>query len=85
MVLTQLEMLAYVDGDELVIGAGVPPGWLERPLAVRGLVTEIGPVSWTWDGQGLTVATCDRNVKVRGSHALAAATIVVSREGCSLP
>jgi hypothetical protein len=76
MVLTQLEMLAYVDGDELVIGAGVPPGWLERPLAVRGLVTEIGPVSWTWDGH---------NVKVRGSHALAAATIVVSREGCSLP
>jgi len=85
MVLTQLAMLAHVDGGVLVIGAGIPSSWLERPLDVRGLVTQAGPVSWSWDGQRLAVKTCDRNIAVRGGGALAGASVTVSREGCTPP
>ena len=65
MLLLQLDMLAYIDESgakpTIVIGAGIPPAWLDRPMSVRGLSTQNGQVDWTWDGRQM-------NVKVRGSR-----------------
>jgi hypothetical protein len=79
MILTQAAMLAYVDNDTLVIGAGVPQSWLSKPLRVTGLITDVGPVSWSWDGRGLHVRTCNATVKVRGAHELSETPITVDR------
>ena len=58
MLLLQLDMLAYVDETDakpaIVIGAGIPPAWLDRPMSVRGLSTQSGQVDWTWDGRQCT-------------------------------
>jgi len=56
MLLLQLEMLAYARPDgAIVIGAGVPEHWLDGPLSVGPLPTALGPVSWSWDGERLSV------------------------------
>jgi hypothetical protein len=79
MILTQVAMLAYVDRDTLVIGAGVSEAWLAAPLKVDGLITGVGPVSWRWDGRELRVSLCDPAIKVRGAHALERAAVVIDR------
>jgi hypothetical protein len=54
MLLLQLDMLVCLDesGDlpRLIVGAGIPPSWLEQPqpLRVEGLSTRLGPVDWQW-------------------------------------
>jgi len=59
MLLLQAAMLAYVDRtpgrEALVIGAGVRPDWISRPMEVRGLATEWGRIDWRWDGQTMRV------------------------------
>lgn len=51
--LLSLDSLAMADpGDtRLVIGAGVPPDWLQRPLVAENIGSASGPVSWRWDGR----------------------------------
>lgn len=83
MVLTQIAMLAYADNATVFIGAGVPAAWLSQPLRVRGLITDAGPVSWTWDGTTLNVAVCDPNVAVRGVGALSQVPIAIDHELCA--
>lgn len=83
MVLTQIAMLAYADNATVFIGAGVPAAWLDQRLRVRGLITDAGPVSWTWDGTTLSVAVCDPNVAVRGAGALSQVPITIDHELCS--
>lgn len=56
MLLLQLEMLAYVDESiqtpGLVIGAGIPRGWANETLEVRGVQTSLGAVDWSYrDGK----------------------------------
>ena len=62
-------MLARVDlgGEEpaLVIGAGVPPEWLERRLSVQGLSTRLGIVDWRWEGGIVSVLVRGRKCPVR--------------------
>jgi hypothetical protein len=79
MILTQTAMLAYLDLDTLVVGAGVPRSWLSQPLKVEGLITDSGPVSWSWDGRDLHVRVCHPTVGVRGAHALSNAAVRVDR------
>jgi len=59
MLLLHLDMLAYVDesGDEpvLVVGAGVPPEWIDQPMWVKGLHTNIGRVDWRYEDGDMTV------------------------------
>jgi hypothetical protein len=60
MLLLQLDMLVHADlsGTEpaVVIGAGVPREWIERPLAARGVWTRLGRVDWEWrDGKARVV------------------------------
>lgn len=50
MLLLQLDMLAYVDESknehELVIGAGIPSGWMSAPMRVEGIHSSLGRVDW---------------------------------------
>jgi hypothetical protein len=59
-------MLAYQDETAIeptiVIGAGVQPSWLERPMRVQGISTSVGEVEWSWDGRQILV-------KVHRGHA----------------
>lgn len=59
MLLLQLAMLAETqsgpDGDELVVGAGVPAAWLSHRIAVTGIGTAHGFVDWSWDGTRVAV------------------------------
>ncbi len=64
MLLLQLDMLAYGNpAGEIVIGAGVRPEWISRPVSARGLLTRFGPLEWFWDGKGM-------GVKVSGKAAV---------------
>lgn len=47
-----LSMLAYVDGDTLVVAAGVPAAWIVEPPGVelRGLSTELGSLDLRLSG-----------------------------------
>lgn len=64
MLLLQLDMLAYLDRSDseptLVLGAGIPEQWRDRPMKVKGLSIQGKPVSWYWDGQKM-------QVEIRGS------------------
>jgi hypothetical protein len=83
MVLTQIAVLAMVDGETLVVGAGVPAEWLDQPLSVDGIVTDIGPVSWKWDGSSLAVTTpCGNRIPVRAGHAFVARAASINRSRC---
>ncbi len=59
LLLLQQDMLAYVDdrtgSAALVIGGGIPPSWLTRPMAVSGLAIPGGSVDWQWDGHTMQV------------------------------
>ena len=51
LLLLQLEMLGYYNeaSQELVIGAGVPPAWVNLPMSVNGLSTSLGEIGWDWN------------------------------------
>jgi hypothetical protein len=59
MALLQLDMLGYVDrgasSPTLVIGAGIPEQWLDKPMGVKGLLVEGSLVNWSWDGKQINV------------------------------
>jgi hypothetical protein len=65
MLLLQLDMLAYCDRTNseptLVIGAGIPKEWLDKPMKVEGLSMPNGRVDWLWDGKQM-------RVQIRGSQ-----------------
>jgi len=69
MLLLQIDMLAYVDEAAaepvLVVGGGVPPGWVGRPMRVRGLPTSLGLVDWSSEGRTLRVTLRGRKCAVR--------------------
>jgi len=69
VLLLQLDMLALAEsapgGDALVLGAGVPRAWLERPLAVRGLELRGRRVDWTWDGRRVRVSVAGPPLALR--------------------
>jgi hypothetical protein len=69
MLLLQLDMLAFADlsgpAPELVVGAGVPPAWLQRAMSARGISTRLGRVDWTWDGREMRVTVTGPKCAVR--------------------
>ena len=73
MLLLQLEMLAYLDGDTLVVGAGVPADWLTQKMSVRGLPFGGRKIDWEWDGRRLRVDQHGGTYKVRPAGAFTAA------------
>lgn len=85
MLMTQLSMLAFADDSTLVVGAGVPESWLAVPLRAQGMVTDLGPVSWHWDGQRLSVDFCGDPASVRPAGAFGQVPWSVRRTGCARP
>jgi hypothetical protein len=75
------DMLAYlVDGAReptVVIGAGIIPNWLSRPLAVSGLALPGGSISWQWDGTIMHVAMHGPWRKIQLGSAFPAGTEVI--------
>ena len=59
ILLLQLDMLAYIDQalskPTVVIGAGIPVAWLERPMKVQGLPILNGQVDWIWDDKQMRI------------------------------
>lgn len=68
MILLQLDMLACLDESErqpaLIVGAGIPVGWLDQSLSVEGVSTRLGRVDWTWNKKRLTVRLRGPKVKI---------------------
>ena len=75
MLLLQLDMLACVDEaasePTVVIGAGVPADWLNRPLSVRDVSTRLGQIDWTWKDGTVGVVVRGARCKVRLGPAFA--------------
>lgn len=86
--LTQLDMLAYVDRSSsrplIVIGAGMPASWNRRPMHVHGLTTEWGNLDWDWDGRAMVVKAQSQSVDFRlgsGFPAGAKVTVLLVQSG----
>ena len=64
MLLMQLDMLAYSDlsanQPTVVIGAGIPQDWLEKPMSINGMSMPNGRLDWRWDGQKMWVTIIDK-------------------------
>jgi hypothetical protein len=69
MLLLQLDMLAYIDQmtnqPTLVIGAGIPKVWLDKPMEVRGLPMPNATLDWSWDGKQIQVKLRGQKLNVR--------------------
>jgi hypothetical protein len=69
MLLLQLAMLAETqtgpDGEELIVGAGVPASWLSHRVGVAGIGTAHGFVDWTWNGTDVAVTIQGSALPVR--------------------
>ncbi len=78
MLLLQLDMLTYLDRSTteptIVIGAGVPKEWLNKPMSVKGLPIGGSLVNWTWDGQQMAVQIRGKKVNVRLGSVFPSAT-----------
>jgi hypothetical protein len=69
MLLLQLDMLAYTDQSAkeptVVIGAGIPPEWLNKPMNAKGLAMANGKLDWNWNGKQMDVKIRGEKVNVR--------------------
>jgi hypothetical protein len=70
MLLLQIDMLAYIDESlrepVAVVGAGVPPEWLDQPMQVKGLPTSVGVIDWSYNNRVLEVTVhSEKKVPVR--------------------
>ena len=78
MLLLQLDMLAYVDDSGsspvLVVGAGVPSAWLEKPVSAEDLPTSVGRVDWAWEKGQVSVKVKGARCDVRLGVAFPAST-----------
>ena len=83
MLLLQLEMLAFVDETReplLVVGAGVPATWLEKPLEVAGIGTRFGKVDWEYRAGRLTVVQHGFRLPVKLGPEFPADTVIRIRK-----
>lgn len=80
MLLLQLDMLAYVNrtasSPTLVIGAGVPEKWLDKPMSVKGLLIGGHLVNWAWDGKQVSVQLQGKKMSVQLGLAFPSSTSV---------
>jgi hypothetical protein len=85
MLMLQADMMAYRDPfvkePTLVVGAGIPVGWMSRPMSVRGVSTDLGVVDWTWQGSQMKVVLRGKKCAVRlGPNFDSQATLMVTVE-----
>ncbi|NJR74157.1 MAG: hypothetical protein HC773_11845 [Scytonema sp. CRU_2_7] len=78
MLLLQLDMLAYTDlsakQPTIVIGAGIPAEWLNKPMSVKGLAMANGKLDWNWNGKQMDVKIRGEKVNVRLGGAFPSST-----------
>ncbi len=59
MYLLQANMLVLERHDNntvnVILGAGIPAGWLHQPFAVENVLLRSGRLSWRWDGSRINV------------------------------
>ena len=70
-----LDLLCYEDaGGALVLGAGIPDAWLDKGVAVRGMATPYGPLSFSMKREGgrVVVDLPEPNAKPPGGFVLPA-------------
>jgi hypothetical protein len=69
VLLLQLDMLTYMDESPndptLVIGAGIPKDWLNKPIKVTGQSVKGNLINWSWDGNQMKVQIQDKLMKVK--------------------
>ena len=68
MFLLLRDCLVREDGDTLVLGLGVPSGWLDKPFAVSNLPTHFGRVSYRYDPAERTVTASVERPPADGIH-----------------
>jgi hypothetical protein len=80
MLLLQLDMLTYIDrsvsSPTLVIGAGISPEWLDKPMSVRGQLLEGNWVNWAWDGKQINVQIKGETMNVRAGSGFPPETLI---------
>ncbi|MGD0093815.1 MAG: hypothetical protein ABSE73_28235 [Planctomycetota bacterium] len=86
MLLLQIDMLAYLSeaGTEpaLVIGAGVPPEWIGRPMRVKGVRTTAGAVDWSYkDGRLEVTIRGKRRIPIRAGSSFGKGTRIAVHQG----
>lgn len=78
MLLLQLDMLTYIDrstsSPTLIIGAGISPEWLDKPMTVKGQLVESNLVNWSWDGKQINVQIQGERMNVKASSVFPAKT-----------
>ncbi len=62
-------MLAREDGDALVIGQGVPPGWMSQAFGVDGMPTQFGRLSYQYDPSAREVTLSVERMPIGGVRA----------------
>jgi Gpi18-like mannosyltransferase len=81
MLLLQLDMLVHTTSSgAVVIGAGVPPDWLDSPLHAGPIPTPTGSVEWHWDGETLAVHLTGPPVEIQPGPSFADVPLVVQNE-----
>ena len=68
MFLLLRDCLVREEGDTLVLGLGVPSGWLDKPFAVANLPTHFGRVSYRYDPAARTVTASVERPPAGGIH-----------------
>ncbi|WP_167772914.1 hypothetical protein [Ramlibacter humi] len=80
----QMAMLVRVDDASpeagIVIGAGVPAGWLSHRIDSGTILTRYGPVRWVWDAGRLLVDAPRAAPRVRAAPVFGNAEVIVRNE-----
>jgi hypothetical protein len=73
-----LDLLAYENAEgALVLGAGIPEAWLDKGVAVRGMATPYGPLSFAMrrEGARVVVDLPEPNARPPGGFVLPAGAV----------
>ncbi|MEZ0264368.1 MAG: hypothetical protein ACAI43_06550, partial [Phycisphaerae bacterium] len=72
------DALAYEDNGRLVLLAGIPPEWFDKPMKIENLPTHFGPLSLSYLPP--TTPGGEPTIKVTGVSAPGGVTVVTSRK-----
>ena len=50
------DCLAREDGDQLIIGSGIPKSWMDQPFSIENMPTHFGKLSFKYEPVGKTVS-----------------------------
>ena len=69
MLLLQLDMLTYINRSAntptLIVGAGIPKDWLNKPMSIKEQLIDGNLVNWAWDGKQMNVQIKGESLEVK--------------------